>query len=146
VRLTTVAFMLAWLTLPAAAQTVRLRDVIARLDGYLQAYEERLANVVAEEEYRQWADHGPTTRRSRTSRVLRSDFALTLTAEPNRWVGYRDTFDVDGVPVRDRDQRLQRLLSGGEVGQAARIAEENARFNLGEGLITRNINIPTFAL
>ena len=78
--------------------------------------------------------------------MLRSDFALTLTSERNRWVGYRDTFEVDGVPVRDRDERLERLLSSGAVGQAARIAEQNARFNLGDGLITRNINIPTFAL
>jgi hypothetical protein len=140
------AFTLALLTIPVGAQTVRLRDVVARLDGYLQSYEERLANVVAEEAYRQWVEQGPTTDRSTMSRMLRSDFALTLTRERNRWVGYRDTFEVDGVPVRDREERLQRLLSGGAVGQAARIAEQNARFNLGDGLIARNINVPTFAL
>jgi hypothetical protein len=32
------------------------------------------------------------------------------------------------------------------VGQAARIAEQNARSNLGDDLISRNINVPTFAL
>jgi hypothetical protein len=48
--------------------------------------------------------------------------------------------------VRDRDERLQRLLSDGAVGQAARIAEQNAQFNLGQHLISRNINVPTFAL
>jgi len=42
--------------------------------------------------------------------MLRSDFAMTLT-ERNRRVGYRDTFEVDGVPVRDRDERLQALLA-----------------------------------
>jgi len=147
VRLIAGAFTLAVLTVPVGAQTVRLRDVVARLDGYLQAYEERLANVVAEEEYRQWVDQGPTTGGSTTSRrMLRSDFALTLTSDRNRWVGYRDTFEVDGAAVRDRDERLPRLLSSGAVGQAARIAEQNARFNLGDGLISRNINIPTFAL
>jgi hypothetical protein len=137
---------LALLTVPVGAQTVRLGDVIARLDGYLQGYEERLANVVAEESYRQWIEQGPTTGRLTTSRMLRSDFALTLTSEGNRRVGYRDTFEVDGVPVRDREERLERLLSSGEVGQAARIAAQNARFNLGDDLITRDINIPTFAL
>jgi len=147
VRLIAGAFTLAVLTVPVGAQTVRLRDVVARLDGYLQAYAERLANVVAEEEYRQWVDQGPTTGGSTTSRrMLRSDFALTLTSDRNRWVGYRDTFEVDGAAVRDRDERLQRLLSSGASGQAARIAEQNARFNLGDGLIARNINIPTFAL
>lgn len=145
-RLIVVAVTLVLLTIPVGAQTVRLRDVVARLDGYLQSYEEQLANVVAEEAYRQWVEEGTATRDSTTSRLLRSDFALTLTSEPRRWVGYRDTFEMDGVPVRDRDERLQRLLSSGGVGQAARIAEQNARFNLGEGLIARNINIPTFAL
>lgn len=52
-RLIAGAFTLALLTIPAAAQTVRLADVVARLDTYLRGYEERLANVVAEEEYRQ---------------------------------------------------------------------------------------------
>jgi len=138
--------MLALLTVPVGAQSVRLGEVVARLDGYLQSYEERLANVVAEEAYRQWVEQGPKNRRSTTSRMLHSDFALTLAPERNRWVGYRDTFEVDGVPVRDREERLQRLLGSGAVGQAARIADQNARFNLGDGLISRNINIPTFAL
>ena len=144
-RLVASAFTFALLTVPAGAQTVRLGDVIARLDRYLLDYEERLANVVAEETYRQWAEEGPTYRRFKTERILRSDFALTLTPERNR-VGYRDTFEVDGSPVRDRDERLERLLSDGAIGQAARIAEQNARFNLGQHLITRNLNIPTFAL
>ena len=146
VRLIAGAFTLALLTVTVGAQTVRLGDVVGRLDGYLQGYEERLANVVAEEAYRQWVEQGPKTGRVTTSRMLRSDFALTLTSERSRWVGYRDTFEVDGVPVRDREERLERLLSSGEVGQAARIAEQNARFNLGGGLVSRNINVPTFAL
>jgi len=146
VRLIAGALTLVVLTVSVGAQTSRLGDVVARLDGYLQGYEDRLANVVAEETYRQWVEQGQRNRRSTTSRMLRSDFALTPTSERNSWVGYRDTFEVDGAPVRDRDERLQRLLSSGAVGQAARIAEQNARFNLGEGLITRNINVPTFAL
>jgi hypothetical protein len=140
------ALTIALLTASVGAQTARFSDVVARMDGYLQNYEERLADVVAEETYRQSVEQGPKDRRSTTLRILRSDFALTLTSERQRWVGYRDTFEVDGVPVRDREERLQRLLSSGAVGQAARIAEQNARFNLGDGLITRNINIPTFAL
>jgi hypothetical protein len=146
VRLIVGAFTLGLLSVSAGAQTVRLGDVVARLDNYLKGYEERLANVVAEEAYRQWVEHPPTTGRLTTSRLLRSDFALTLTSERNRWVGYRDTFEVDGVPVRDRDERLPRLLSSGAVGQAARITKQNTRFNLGDDLISRNINIPTFAL
>jgi len=146
VRLIASAFTLALLTVTAGAQAVRLGDVVARLDKNLVGYGERLANVVAEETYRQWVEQGPTDRRSTTSRILRSDFALTPTSERNRWVGYRDTFEVDGVAVRDREERLQRLLSSGAVEQAGRIAQQNARFNLGDGLISRTINVPTFAL
>ena len=142
----TVAFTLALLTAAVGAQTVRLRDVVARVDAYLQSYEERLANVVAEEAYRQWVETGSKAHRSKLSRTLRSDFALTLTPEGTRRVGYRDTFEMDGAPVRDREERLQKLLTSGAVGQAARIADQNARFNLGEWLVTRNINVPTFAL
>jgi len=146
VRLIGGALTLALLTVPAGAQTVRIADVLGRLDSYLQDYDARLANVVAEEAYRQWVEHGSKNSRSTTSRTLRSDFALTLTADRQQWVGYRDTFEVDGKPVRDRDERLQRLLSDGAVGEAARIAEQNARFNLGQYLVSRNINVPTFAL
>jgi len=146
VRLIAGAFTLALLTAAVGAQTPRLDDVIARLDSYLQSYEKQLANVVADEAYRQWVEQGPANHRSTTSRMLRSDFALALVPDHNRWVGYRDTFEVDGKPVRDRDERLQRLLRGGAVGQAARIAEQNARFNLGDGQFSRTINVPTFAL
>ena len=145
-RLIASAVTLALLTIPAEAQRVRLGDVVARLDRYLEGYGDRLANVVGEEAYRQWVEQGPSTGRLTTSRTLRSDFVLTLTTGRNHWAGYRDTFEVDGVPVRDREERLQRLLSSGAIGQAVQIAEENARFNLGEELISRNINFPTFAL
>ena len=145
-RLIAGAFTLALLTVAVGAQTARPGDVMARLDRFLLGYDERLSNVVAEETYRQWVEQGSPKNRSTTSRMLRSDFALTLTPDTRRWVGYRDTFEMDGEPVRDRDERLQRLLSDGAVGQAARIAELNARFNLGQHLISRNINVPTFAL
>jgi hypothetical protein len=48
--------------------------------------------------------------------------------------------------VRDREERLQRLLASGATEQAARIADQNARFNLGNDLLPRNVNVPTFAL
>ena len=145
-RLIAFAFTLAQLTAPIAAQTAQLRDVVARLDQYLESYEAQLANVVAEETYRQWVEEGSKASRRTLERTLHSDFALTLTPDGTRRVGYRDTFEMDGVAVRGREERLQQLLASGAVGQAERIADQNARFNLGEWLITRNINVPTFAL
>jgi hypothetical protein len=48
VRLIAGALTLVVLTVSVGAQTSRLGDVVARLDGYLQGYEDRLANIVAE--------------------------------------------------------------------------------------------------
>ncbi len=143
------AFTLMLLAAPLSAQTPqapKLDDLIARLDAYLLSYEIQLANVVAEEMYRQTARQGPYSRRVTFVRELRSDYALSLAADRNIRVGYRDTFEVDGEPVRDRDERLLRLLGSGAVGQAARIAEQNARFNLGENLVPRTVNVPTLAI
>lgn len=117
--------------------------MVARLERYVAGYEAELANVVAEETYRQTVSQ--SARESQT-RTLRSDYALTPAADRNVWVGYRDTFEVDGLPVRDREARLQRLLAGGAFAQAQRITEQNARFNLGSDLLPRTINVPTFAL
>jgi hypothetical protein len=141
VRLTAIA--LSFAALFAGAQAPKLDDVVARLGRYVADYGERLANVVAEETYRQEI---PQTIGNAASRTLRSDYALTRAADRDAWVGYRDTFEVDGRPVRDREERLQRLLGTGAFGQAGRIAEQNSRFNLANDLLPRNVNVPTFAL
>jgi hypothetical protein len=138
---------LAWalvslVTLTGAAQAPKPDDVVARVYRYASDYGAELANVVAEEIYRQRA---PQARGPARIRTLRSDYALTWVGRDG-WVGYRDTFEVDGLAVRDRQERLQQLLASGATGQAARIAEQNARFNLRNDLLPRNINVPTFAL
>ena len=164
------ALTLTSLVVTAGAQAPRLDDVVGRVNDYVAAYETQLAAVVAEESYTQTLEpgglpessrgvptrgpetYGPSDRRLATDhrtaqkRILRSDYALTRVDDRGLWVGYRDTFEVDGRPVRDRDARLQQLLAAGATAQAARIAAENARFNLAEELLTRNINVPTFAL
>jgi hypothetical protein len=146
VRLAASTFPLVLALVSLDAQALRLSDVLMRLDGYAQSYGERLASVVGEETYEQWIEQGPAGRRLTLARVLRSDYALTFVPDRGSWLGYRDTFDVDGEPVRDRDQRLQALLSGGAVGQAERIAAETARFNLGGDVMARTVNVPTLAL
>jgi hypothetical protein len=125
------------------AQVPELGDVITRVHAHVLTFESQLAAVVAEETYVQTVDTGGAASRSRT---LRSDYALTRVGGRSEAVGYRDTFEVDGRPVRDREERLQRLLTSGASDQAARIADENARFNLAGDLLSRNINVPTFAL
>jgi hypothetical protein len=126
----------------ASAQQPDLRQVVTRLGEYITGYEARLATVVAEEIYRQRLS-GPG---QQDSRVLRSDYALTRPADRSAWVGVRDTFEVDGEAVRDRDARLEQLIASGSIGQASRIAGENARYNLAADVLRRNVNVPTFAL
>ena len=60
---------------------------------------------------------------------------------------FRDVFEVDGKPVRDREDRLQKLFlapSPDAYAQLVRIKEESARYNIGS--VDRNINLPLFAL
>jgi hypothetical protein len=140
----------------APAPQAKLDQVVSRLGTYLADYEHRFSLVVAEERYQQSVEVAKNTPagnippgtpvRSRQDRSLRSDYALTRAADKEAWVGYRDTFEVDGHPVRDRDDRLQRTLIDGIAARAVRIAEESSRFNLGSALLERNINVPTLAL
>jgi hypothetical protein len=147
VRSVLIGSLIASTTFLTAAQQLKLDGVVSRLDAYLEGYEQRLALVVAEERYRQVFNMigaaGPIGHRER---LLRSDYALTRAADKEAWVGYRDTFEVDGKPIRDREDRLQRLLTSGSEASAARIADENSRFNLGNTVVTRNINVPTLVL
>jgi hypothetical protein len=80
-------------------------------------------------------------------RHLRSDF-LTIRDDVEGWIGFRDVYEVDGRPVRDRTDRLTKLFLAphpDSQSQARRIAEESARFNLG-GQVSRTINTPLLAL
>jgi hypothetical protein len=66
---------------------------------------------------------------------------------PLDWRPFRDVFEVDGKAVRDRDGRLMALFarpSATSDEQAARIAQESARYNI--GLARRTINTPVLAL
>ena len=133
------------------AQRVSLDDVLARLDRYLLAYEQTLASVVAEERYSQTMSVvvrvGSPQIRER--RVLVSDYALARAPGGQTWTGFRDTFEVDGKPVRGREARLAALLASGtpeSSAQARRIADANARYNIGEEVAVRNVNVPTIAL
>jgi len=62
-------------------------------------------------------------------------------------MGFRDVYQVDGLPVRDHDARLMKLFAGpaaDTIGHARQLADESARYNLGS--VKRNINVPTMAL
>lgn len=79
-------------------------------------------------------------------RELRSDFLIDKSIS-NQFLPFRDVFEVDGVPIRDREQRLAKVFldkKGDSAGRAKEIAAESARYNL--GTVERTINHPLFPL
>jgi hypothetical protein len=62
-------------------------------------------------------------------------------------VQFRDVFEVDGRPVRDRSERLMKLFvspSSATANQAEQIAVESSRYNIGN--LQRTVNLPVLAL
>jgi hypothetical protein len=146
------ALMLATAAPMVAAERPTLDQVLARLTDYLTTYERTLVAVVAEEKYEQSLTIAAAKKGAppiTEHRALTSDFALARMQEDTAWMGFRDTFSVNGQPVRDREARLERLLSAGSrdgFAQAQAMSRENSRYNVGEDLVTRTINVPTMVL
>ena len=108
-----------------------------------------VSGIVAEERYRQeWIvlPHGLSTDQQRR-RELVSDLLIAKLEKSGLWLQFRDVFDVDGVPVRDRSERLMKLFlqpAGSPNDQLGDILRESARYNIGN--IERNVNTPLFTL
>jgi len=125
----------------SGATSPELEILLGKLSDYAQAYTGHYSALVAEESYRQSV---PLERRQRR---LRSDLLFVRSEPSGDWVSFRDVFDVDGRPVRDRELRLEKLfLSPAPEGRARleAIRDESARFNLSP--IARTINVPLFPL
>ena len=134
------------------ADAPTLADILAAASRYVAEFRDQLSGIVAEERYRQRA--GTPTRTARgffgsreQRRELRSDLLLVRPRGADRFVEFRDVFEVDGRPVRDRQERLVDLFlspTRSALSQMQAITVESARYNL--GLITRTLNTPTLAL
>jgi len=171
-RVTTVGLAVV-MTLPVSvhaqnAPDADLEQLLARATWYSIDFVNKLSQVVAEERYVQDSSVAlPTVpimgmgrggvsalnsqpRGTAKHRELRADF-LIVKSSGDMWSPFRDVFEVDRIPVRDREERLAKLFltnktdradSNDENGRA--IAEESARYNL--GAVQRTINNPVFAL
>ena len=136
-----------------SADRPALDDLLNRAAWYLDYFIDQFENVVAEESYVQDASTllpsyspiggrggsvlpGPSAAelgRAR-HRDLRSDFLLVKSPDTLALVAFRDVITVDGVTVRDRQQRLAKLFldaAADTMTQAQRIGDEGARYNLG---------------
>lgn len=118
-------------------------DPLARVRAYLVAYAAELPSLVAEEHYVQTYSVGTRVQR----RTTRADLLMVRLPGNAGWMAFRDVFEVDQRPIRDREDRLLKLLqtpTGDALSQARRIADEGSRFNLGR--FSRTINVPDIAL
>src|SRR5215472_9683903 len=125
-----------------------LAIVLQRVADYVVQYQKVISGVVAEEHYVQNADK--SERPFVTHRELKSDLLL-LRAEgqTNGYVQFRDVYEVDGDPVRDRNDRLLKLFLNPNPKEsaaklAAEIMNESSRYNIGS--VLRNVNTPMFGL
>jgi hypothetical protein len=136
-----------------AAQDATIADVLFRAGTYVTAFQRQLSGVVAEETYVQDV-HDPPVLTPRPQlragighRELKSDLLLVKPDKADRWIQFRDVFEVDGKPIRDRSERLMKLFvepSTSTASQADQIVTESARYNIGN--VLRTINVPVFAL
>jgi hypothetical protein len=140
------------LTMGASAQTGDVFVLVNRVGAYVETFEQNFGSVVSEERYEQSVRRSPgatTALRGGSvpmQTVLRSDFLL-VQVKGEGWLPFRDVFERDGKPVRDRDERLASVfLTGGRNAfeQAQIVMNEGARYNIGN--IERNINTPTLVL
>lgn len=162
-RLAALAAVLA--VVPLRAQTDDLDQLLAKATWYSIDFINRLSSVVAEERYIQDSNVALATvaipalggrgaqgmnvpRGSSKHRELKADFLIVKSGN-EMWTPFRDVFEVDHIPIRDREERLAKLFlnakpNAGAEEQAKAIAEESGRYNL--GAVQRTINNPVFAL
>jgi hypothetical protein len=136
------------------ADRISLELLLGRGGWYIFDFIEKFSNVVSEETYIQDSSIpmqsaallGRPGAGART-RFLKSDFLLVSVSTAKDWVPFRDVFEVDGQPIRDRDSRLAKLFlkpSEDSIEQAHRIQDESSRYNLGN--MRRTINNPVLAI
>jgi hypothetical protein len=133
--------LLAGAEAPPAAQTAA--DPVASVRAYAARYQRDAPSLVAREDYTQTA----TYRRGIEYLELTSELVMVRLHGAAGWMSLRDVLTVNKRKVRDREERLLKLLQSPQpdaLVQARKIAEESARFNLGR--LTRTVNVPDVAI
>lgn len=140
--------MLAASPAAARAQSPTMASVLKNAAAYLEEFQDKLSGLVAEETYLQGVEiEGQPNPIRIAERRLRSDLLLIKPPGADRYVEFRDVFEVDGQPVRERADRLAQLLRqpwASARGQVSAIIAASARYNIGN--IQRNVNTPVLAL
>jgi hypothetical protein len=137
--------------------------VLSSAMRYVMNYEQQFALLLAEELYQQELQRPPNPgdnlSRSNpgggmraggalTVQTFKSDFLLVqLGMDGEGWMPFRDTFEVKGKKIRERDDRLLKLFQTNyeqAFDRAARFNEASNKHHLGN--VARTINIPTLGM
>jgi hypothetical protein len=122
------------------AQAPKPEELVAKASAYVHRFIGLFSNVVAEERYEQEITV------PRRKRVLTGEFLLVRYPGDDFWQALRDVSEVDGKPVRDREDRIMKLLaepSPNALRRAAELAGASSRHNL---LDIGTLNNPLLAL
>ncbi len=132
---------------PAAAGNP-LADLLRRAGEYVRQFEHDFASVITDETYDQDDTVYVRDTPRRDHRRLRSEMLfMRLHGQGLSWLTARNVLEVDGLRVADSADRLERAIKGDRAGLLDRlrsVADEGARFNLGD--IRRNFNDPILPL
>jgi hypothetical protein len=126
-----------------AQHAFTVEQLLDRASAYVEDLVAKFSRVVAEEQYAQeylllspQGSRGflgsPTVVERRT---LKSDLLLVKPAGLDQWFIFRDVFEVDARPVRDRENRLAKLFLESRdtvtaIERAYEIAKASADFNI----------------
>jgi hypothetical protein len=131
------------LVAPSSRQpNVSVNAVTKAAVAYVAEYQQQFKFLIADEAYAQQTFDA--SRRQTDQRMMHGELFLTFLPTDREWIAVHDVADVDGLPVEDRDDLRALLQNGSVMSVARRLADRNARFNIGR--VGRNFNEPTLGL
>ena len=138
------AILLPFAWLQPAATGPSLDTLLERLSSYLLQYEPVISEVIADEFMTQQERRLTGSWWNPERRQLRSEVAFMRLPSNGDWIGFRVVQQMDGRPVREPQDRLQRLLAAGgeDYQRGLAMALESASYNMGN---PRTINMPLLA-
>ena len=125
--------------------------VVAQLDAYLEAYEPRLSELVADERMDQMVATPQRVllrgvrdvRKIQERRQLRSEVAFIALPHDAGWLGFRHVKTVNNKPVALKGESLTASLTMEKLDAARALLRASAKHNLG---LARTTNLPNLPL
>jgi hypothetical protein len=124
----------------ATPQNAKEDELLSKAGDYVLKFVDQFSNVVAEETLVQ------ETTIPRRKRTLKSDFLLVRYPGDAQWQAFRDVAEVDGKPVRDKQERITKLFlepAQSAMRRARELMEAGSRYNL---LDIGTLNNPLLAM